>query len=202
MKSHLAVCANEILAVAADSKHSDVSAARRTISAACQGLRATLEELRPNGDLNVGIRVLHARWKDHPEEIRTILSDGEVFLKVFLEKERTILLRAGLRPGIVDLLMLEAEAVRRDLKNFDEDPNRLRDSLDALTWDVCSVHERFIDHVEERRPGLLERVGWVLAGAVIIGSNATVDALLTGGLVPATTAISGAFGGHVITKRL
>lgn len=78
--------------------------------------------------------------------------------------------------------------------NLDE----LRSRVDRLRREVCefAAEAEEIQTIRER----LKASAYALAGASVIGFDASVDAVTTFGLAPWMTAVSGAVGGGLITK--
>lgn len=200
MKPLLARYANEILGEVRRRDYDD-HAARRVVFAACAGLRAVHDELRPQGSISAAMRTLRSRLTDHRHEVSEIVNDADIFLSVFISQEARVLLRAGLRRDVVDLVLNEAEALRTDLLQFDGSPAALRERLEPLMRDVCEISERYPSYME-KSASPATRAGWVILGALIVGTNGAADALATGGMIPAATALSGALGGHVMSKHL
>lgn len=203
MNPALARYANEIHreAVLHSNRHPRVSA-RRILVAACEGLRIVDDELRPKGYLRKGLDLLAARRRDHQEEINQIVGDIDSFVDMFLLQEARGLIKAGLRGEVAEHLVNEALELREELAEFDASPQELRERLEPLREEVCEVAHRFSAYQKELPQPIVRRAAWVIGGAVVVGSNATVEAITSWGMFPAATAISGSLGGHFITRGL
>jgi hypothetical protein len=201
MNTRLAKYANEIIA-AADSRHSDHYSARRSVAAACAGLRELIHQLRPGGSVASALTLLDARFSDHDAEVRAILYDANLFLDVFIEQERRVLSRSGLRRDIVDRVLAEAEAIREEIDGISFGAEELAALIEPLANDVCHIHEYYPTHLEDPQQSKVVRAGWVIVGGVVVATNGAVDALITAGMIPAATAVSGAIGGGIIGKYL
>jgi hypothetical protein len=193
---------NQIHSILLQSYEPDEEALQKVFAIGCHTLEHVTTQMQVLNDLKRMAFTQERYWREYKE----ICGNVDHFNDEFCQIERRVLIKAGVSSEAVDLLLAQAKALRKIIKDLKINPEVIFGEIEKLRDVTCeiakSLHYLPLDHREKQKfKNKVKKLGAGIGGIAIVGVNASALALSWGMSGPGTSVSTG-FGGGLIGSAL
>ncbi len=173
-------------------------ALQAALASGCAALTRLFHEL---ADQSSALRFAFEQLEEvRSATLQNLPSDLNAMLREFMKLEDSLFSSAGVDPKVRDFIREEAMKLGLDPIQPIPKPAELRDRMVSLKNTVCETRGKIASIQEQEK--VAKKGLYVLAGALTVGINGSVDAATTLGLAPWAIALSGGLGFTLMGKGL